>query len=157
MNIIDRDASKLDDLTFNSMFAILQGGMWLLNDIEEYLRPFDMSQGRLSTLLSILDSTDGRIQPAEIALMTGKSRPTVSKMISRLVKDGYVRQLAHELDARGKRLEMTPKGKSLLESIVPGYDGRLRRMAKSLSSQDKREIIKLLAKIDFLDSKKNLG
>lgn len=151
----DHQSNSLDEQTFRSMYGILQGGMWLLNDLENYLRPFEMSQGRLSILLNILDSPAGNIHPAEIATMTGKSRPTISKMINRLVEDGYVRDLP-DTDGRIRNLEITEKGHSLLTSIVPGYNQRVRQMTKKLSSNDKKKLIEILSKIDFLDSDKSL-
>ena len=148
--------SNLDDLTFRSMYGVLQGGMWLLNDLENYLRPFNMSQGRLSILLSLQDSKDGMIHPAGIAALTGKSRPTVSKMISRLVEDNYVQYRSDDSDGRSKRSELTEKGRSLLGSIVPGYNQRVRQMVSNISAHEKRMLIQIISKIDFLDPEKVL-
>ncbi len=59
--------NKLDDLTFFSMLSLLQGGMWLLNDLENYMKPFGLSQGRLSILLAITESQGGIVSPGDLA------------------------------------------------------------------------------------------
>ena len=49
----------MNDLTFSAMYAVLQSGMWLLNDLEAYLRPLGLSQARLTILLNLSAAKDG--------------------------------------------------------------------------------------------------
>jgi DNA-binding MarR family transcriptional regulator len=144
--------NKLDDLTFFSMLSLLQGGMWLLNDLEIYLKPFGLSQGRLSILLAITESQTEIISPGDLARRTAKSRPTVTRMIERLDKDGLITIHSDKDDRRSKILSLTDKATKLLEKVIPVYNERIRLMSAALNDGDKRRLITLISKIDFLDA-----
>jgi DNA-binding MarR family transcriptional regulator len=144
--------NKLDDLTFFSMLSLLQGGMWLLNDLEIYLKPFGLSQGRFSILLAITESQKEIISPGDLARRTGKSRPTVTRMIERLDKDGLITIHSDKDDRRSKMLSLTDKATKLLEKVIPVYNERIRLMSAALNDGDKRRLMTLISKIDFLDA-----
>ncbi len=143
--------NELDDLTFFSMLSLLQGGMWLLNDLENYLKPFGLSQGRLSILLEITESQGGIVSPGDLARQTGKSRPTVTRMIERLDKDGLITVHSDNDDRRSKILSLTDKATNLLEEVIPVYNERIRLMSVALNDGDKRQLMALISKIDFFD------
>ncbi|MDC7126929.1 MAG: MarR family transcriptional regulator [Spirochaetales bacterium] len=148
--------NRIDDLTFNAMYSVLQSGMWLLNDLEAYLRPLDMSQARLSILLEITAS-DGIVSPNEIARITGKSRPGITRTIEKLSESGYILISRDFSDGRRKKLALTPKGEELLNQIIPEYNRRILAMSSELSDDEKLELIRLLGKINFLDKDKRIG
>jgi hypothetical protein len=47
---------SVDDYNFYSLLGIVQCGMWLQADIEKYLSKFNLSFGRFSILLSLMES-----------------------------------------------------------------------------------------------------
>ena len=151
-----RKWQELDNLTFYSMLSVLQGGMWLLNDIEEYLRPYDMSHGRFSILISILGSADGHRHPIELARVLGRSKPTIARMIDRLEKDGYVQIGMVPGDQRKKRLSLTESAYKLLADVVPDYNKRISIMGRGLSDEEKYQLMILVSKINFLDPLKTI-
>lgn len=147
---------KLDDLTFNTMLNILQSGIWLLNDLETYLRPLNMSQARLSIMLTIQNSENGDINPNTIAKITGKSKAGITRTIIKLSEDRLISIFPDNLDGRSKRLILTSKGKEYLNKIIPEYNKRLIEMSSRFSSEDKKMLNILLSKINFLDNEKQL-
>lgn len=151
------DPSLLDKLTFGAMYGVLQSGMWLLNDLEKFLAPMKMSQGRLAILLNISESDEGLVSPMEIARITGKSRPTITKMIERLEKDGLIHSRPSPGDRRMKKLQITEAGTLLLDEIVPGYNRRLRDMSAGLTDDDKVSLLDILGRINFLDPGKRIA
>ncbi len=144
--------NKLDDLTFFPMLSLLQGGMWLLNDLENYMKPFGLSQGRLSILLAITESQGGIVSPGDLARQTGKSRPTVTRMIERLDEDGLITIHSDKDDRRSKMLSLSDKATKLLEKVIPVYNERIRLMSAGLNDGDKRQLMTLISRIDFLDA-----
>lgn len=146
----------MDDLTFFSMYNVMQSGMWLLNDLESYLRKYDFSQARLVILLNLKESADGSINPAEIARITGKSRPAVSRMIEKLIADGLIISAINRMDGRSKKLKITEQGQEFLDKIIPEYNKRILAMAERLNTEEKKNLIRLLCKINFLDESKIL-
>jgi DNA-binding MarR family transcriptional regulator len=147
---------KLDDLTFYSVYSVLQTGMWLLNDLESYLKPFGLSQGRLAILLSILESKEGHINPKYIAEITGRSRPTIARMIEKLELKGLIEVKAVIEDARQKQVRLSSKGQALLEQIIPEYNKRIQQIVVELDKQDKQELLSLLVKLKFPGTEKSL-
>jgi DNA-binding MarR family transcriptional regulator len=150
------DYEQLDNLSFYSMLSILQGGMWLLNDIESFLRKYNFSHGRFSILLSVLQSREKMIYPVEIAQALGKSKPTITKMIEKLRIEGFIQVLTDSTDRRAKRLKLTNKSYKLLNKIIPVYNRRIIEMSSGLSDDDKYQLMTLVAKINFLDSSRQI-
>jgi DNA-binding MarR family transcriptional regulator len=149
-------SSSLDDLTFHSLLGILQSGMWLLSDIEKYLRNFGLSHGRFSILLSLLESPERALIGNELAVRLGKSKPTITKMIEKLIQEGYILQSSEKTDLRKKMYSLSKKAKKLLNRITPGYAERLNEVALGLSTRDKSALLEILAKINFLDPRKRI-
>ena len=147
---------KIDDLTFYTMLNVLQSGIWLLNDLETYLRPLNMSQARLSILLSIDNSTDGMISPKELAKTTGKSKPGITRIIDKLSEDGFISIEHSDVDGRRKKLCLTENGRELLGKIVPEYNLRIIKMSSNLSKEEKQILNKLLGKINFIEKDRTL-
>ncbi len=146
----------LDELTFSSMVNVMQSGMWLLNDLETYLRPLKMSQARLAALLMLKQQDRKDLKAKEIALLTGKSRPAVTRMIEKLEKDGLISIQEDSDDGRAKRLNLTRKGNEMLDTIIPGYNIRVNRMSCALSTEEKQQLNAILKKLNFLDEEKVL-
>lgn len=152
---IPREA-VLDNLTFSALLAVLQGGLWLLNDVEGFLGRYGMSHGRLTILLAIQESPDGSMLAVETARMLGKSKPTIARMIRKLEEDGFVTTRGDGRDGRAKRLSLTPKAAGFLRKAVPPYNQRLRAMSARWSRREKRELVRIVSKIDFLDPGKRI-
>ncbi|MBI9101522.1 MAG: MarR family transcriptional regulator [Spirochaetales bacterium] len=146
----------MDNLTFYSLLSLLQGGMWLLNDIENFLKDFGISHGRFSVLLSLKETKDHMALPADIARSLGKSKPTITKMIGRMESDGLVVINTGKRDGRTREMALTEKGIKLLDRIVPEYNKRLSLMSRNVSDKDKRVLMNIVAKIDFMDESKKI-
>jgi DNA-binding MarR family transcriptional regulator len=143
--------SHQNDLTFYSLLAVLQSGMWLQSDIDKYLSAFGLSHGRYSILLSLKDSPDGTLLGNQLAAMLGVSKPTISKMVDRLIAEEHIEATGEDGDGRKKRYSVTKKGETLLGRINPGYMERLQQISASLNDHDKESLIEILSKINFLD------
>ncbi|MCP4176153.1 MAG: hypothetical protein GY756_00125 [bacterium] len=155
-NKCKNEEKLLDNLTFYSMLSILQGGLWLQNDIEKFLKDYGISHGRFSILISILESSDKSMLPIEMARKLGKSKPTISKMIQKLEDDKYLITRIDINDGRTKRLVLTKKANDLLDNVIPLYNKRLAEMSSGLTDTDKSRLMEIMAKINFLDSSKQI-
>ncbi len=148
--------TPLDDLTFYSLLSVLQGGMWLLNDLESFLLKYHMSYGRFSILLTLLDEKNNPLIPVELSRKLGKSKPTISRMIAKLEADGYIEETADSRDRRAKRLILTSQALDFLDAAIPEYNTRIRAMSSQLSEEEKRQLMNLIGKINFLDPAKEI-
>jgi DNA-binding MarR family transcriptional regulator len=150
------DGTPGDELTFYSLLAVLQGGMWLLSDIESYLRRYRLSHGRFSILLSLVESAESPLAGTDLATILGVGKPTITRMIGRLIGDGYLTAAADESDRRRKKYLLTQKASALLRRINPGYLRRLGVISGNLSGNDKQRLIEILSRMNFLDPRKTI-
>lgn len=148
-NVKISGTDKLDDLTFYSLFNILQAGMWLKNDIEKFLRPYGLSHGRFSIMLAIIENGYSSMIHNDISLSLGRSKPTISKMLASLERDGLVECFESDTDGRSRQYRLTDKAASLLEDIIPKYNRRLLKISRNLGKEDMIEIMTILSRLDY--------
>ena len=148
---------RIDDLTFHSLFNVLQAGMWLQNDIEKFLAPYGLSHGRFSIMLAILENGSESVVQHEIALFMGRSKPTITKMIKTLEKDGLVENTGRGSDGRTKQIRLTAAGNELLQQIIPEYNKRLLKISSHLTIADKTQLMSLLAKLEYPEHGQKIG
>jgi DNA-binding MarR family transcriptional regulator len=146
-----------DDLNFYSLLGILQCGMWLQADIEKYLNGSGLSHGRFSILLSLIESPDASLIGNELAGRLGVGKSTIAKMVEKLIEDKFVNYTLDESDLRKKKYALTKKAEKSLRAIVPGYLERLRAFGANLSAEEKKSLLAILGKIDFLDPNKRIS
>ncbi len=137
----------VDDFTFDSLLGVLQKGLAMQNDIEEYLRPFNISHGRFSILLTLSATMDESVCPSHLAEVLNKKRPTITGMMKKLVKDSMVIEVSDGKDARRKLVKLGQAGYDLLERIVPDYNNRIKFIGSGLTHDEKLELKRLVGKI----------
>lgn len=138
---------KVDDLTFAALVSIYKTGSKLLNDIEEFLKPYNISHGRFSILLNLYEHLGRSLYPSDIADSLEISRPTVTGMLKKLVRDGLVTRVVDGDDARKSKIRLSKSGFALLEQIIPIYNKRVVMFGEGLNDEEKYKLIELLGKI----------
>lgn len=73
--------------------------------------------------------------------------PDVTRLIDKLLKDGYVERFESESDRRLSLTRITEKGLALLEKIKPELDQMHRLISDSLTKEERKELSVLLEKI----------
>jgi DNA-binding MarR family transcriptional regulator len=82
-----------------------------------------------------------------LARAEGVRPPTMSRLVDGLERAGLARRRADPADARGLRVEVTPRGRALL---LAGRARRLRRLAVAAKALPQRDRAKLAAAIPAL-------
>jgi len=156
-NIMWEGKRPSDDLNFYSLVSIVQCGMWLQDDIEKYLSRYGLSYGRFSILLSILGSEARWLNGNEVAHVVGISKATVSKMVKKLLEEGLLEIKKENSDSRENEYYISTKGKKLLDKIIPGYLERMRIIGSNITIDEKKHLLKILNKVNFIGSKYTLS
>jgi DNA-binding MarR family transcriptional regulator len=151
-----RGKTSTDDLNFYALLAVLQSGMWLQSDIERYLRGYKLSHGRFSILLSLVEAEDKSLIGNDLAVLLGVGKPTIARMVDRLIEEEYLTVAVDEDDLRRKRYLLTGKARALIARIIPGYLRRLRVISADLTDGEKELLMRILAKMNFLDPGKRI-
>jgi DNA-binding MarR family transcriptional regulator len=108
---------------------------------------FGLSAGRLSVLLLIERSAPERPRPADLARRADVSRPTVTRLLDGLVRDGLVSRRADPDDGRARRVELTAAGRRLLQEVTPAHARRLSQLTRLLGDEDRRHLERLLERL----------
>src|SRR5258708_38813283 len=83
-----------------------------------------------------------------IAQCTRTHKSTISRAVTSLMQRNLVERVENADDRREFRLQMTPKGKTLYEELIPKLLRREQEILSCLSAQERKEFAVLLGKIE---------
>ena len=61
----------------------------------------------------------GQLNQSQLANLTYKDRPAVTRILDKLIKSGYVKKLTCDDDRRAFQVSLTAKGEKVRKAIVP--------------------------------------
>lgn len=137
----------LGDPVFNAWVRLRQAWEAVAQSLEMEL---DMHQTTLPQIdiLIILNASKAPLTPSDIASYTFRELHSVSGLLTRMEKAGYVRKLRSRKDQRVVKIQMQPKGEQLLKKTVgSGFPHARRIMMPSLSEEEIKELDQLLKKL----------
>lgn len=135
------------DLSFYALASVLQNGMRLRSDVEEYLKPYGLSHGQYSVLLAVSEGGGRPVSNDGLARRLGRSRPTITKLVAKLLDAGYLSAGADRGDGRRTWYALSAKARRLLDEIAPGYGARIDELADGLDDLEKLQLVMLLNKL----------
>lgn len=103
------------------------------------------------TVLKILADADGQTM-SQLAATLAVQPPTVTKMVTRLSAQGFLRRAASEADGRLARVFLTEEGRALVETVDTSWKRLEREALVGLDEKDRKKLRKLLRQVE-----KNLG
>ncbi|WP_417709665.1 MarR family winged helix-turn-helix transcriptional regulator [Roseibium aggregatum] len=98
-------------------------------------------------VLKVLADTDGRTM-SQLALALGVQPPTVTKMVTRLSSQGYVRRQVSDTDGRLARVYLTDVGRELVLSVDKAWKRLEREAMSGLEDKDRKKLRKLLRQVE---------
>jgi DNA-binding MarR family transcriptional regulator len=97
-------------------------------------------------ILKNLDN-DRYLKQTELAELTGKDTPTLTRIVDLLCKKGLTERVIHKTDRRSFTVHLTEGGKQLLKELSPGVDDIRMKAWEGLSEADYEDLKKILNKI----------
>ncbi len=98
-------------------------------------------------VLKVLADSDGRTM-SQLALALGVQPPTVTKMVTRLSAQGYVRRQVSDADGRLARVYLTDDGRVLIEDVDRAWKRLERQAMAGLDDKDRKKLRKLLRQVE---------
>ena len=98
-------------------------------------------------VLKVLADTDGRTM-SQLAVALGVQPPTVTKMVTRLSGQGYVRRQVSDTDGRLARVYLTDVGRELVLSVDKAWKRLEREAMSGLEDKDRKKLRKLLRQVE---------
>ena len=94
---------------------------------------------------------------SELAEHAGVTKQTITSLLDGLEKDSLVGRRPHPQDRRSVVVQLLPKGQRLLEEIMPGMYRRQVEMLADLTREEKRQLTKLLKKVQVCADQQRLA
>lgn len=128
---------KLDLVSSENKYNLLSGRVSLL--LNRFLSQQFKNKGVNLTreqwsVLAVLWKTDGCSQQV-IANSTSRDKPSVTRLVDNLVRDGYVIRKNHENDRRLNLIFLTEKGKEVEKVVMEIVDDTIEKATKGLSDE----------------------
>ena len=101
-------------------------------ELEEALREHHLSRSSYQALQALAGAPEGTLAQSELAARVRRAAGTLSVRLGRLERAGMVSRTADPDDRRATRVQITDKGRELLDSARPGYEQRAARLSEAL-------------------------
>lgn len=119
----------------------------VLQTLEANLSQFGLSFGRAAILALLRESGEGGMTPSELAAEAEVTRATVTGLLDGLERDGLVERVRHPDDRRRLYVQLTPKGRDLIESAFPSHFRRVAEIMAGLTDQELKQLTGLMEKL----------
>ena len=126
-------------------FITVIANKWARSSSALYLREFGIGivDWRLMSLLAI----EPWIQASRVDEVVGMDKGAVSRSLNTLERLGLAQTRRNAVDPRRREMALTPKGKDMHDEIADIALARERRLLKGFSREEKRVLLKLLARM----------
>lgn len=151
------DLSRDDDLTFVHeamgmeldtvlVFSLLRTHSYLGPFIDADLRRRNLTSAQLNTLLVLRAAEPDGLLMGEIGRRLVVTKSNVTGLVDRMERQGLVERSGGD-DRRATVVHLTEAGAELLDRTVPRHAERLAELTGSLADEEKRALVRLLAKL----------
>lgn len=118
----------------------------LSNLLLQRLKPYDITPEQWSVLYQI-SRADGLIQK-EIAELSGKDRPTTTRILDHLQEKGLVFKKMDDNDRRSFLVSITDKGKSVIDKTTPIERQATEDVKQCMTEEEYEQLLQLLLRIN---------
>jgi DNA-binding MarR family transcriptional regulator len=129
---------------FNAMicvYALLQDKM------NEYFKPYKLTPVQFNALMLIRHAGGVKgISQNDISHHLIASPSNITRLVDRLIKDGYAKRTSSPEDRRVKLIEITDQGKKILDQVFHGYGEMIQQSAYLLERKEVEQLAALLLK-----------
>jgi len=133
--------------TFNVWVRLRQAEEAVQRVLEEELSMYQTTLPHVDVLMTLSVSKDP-LTPTQIASYIFREKHSVSGLLTRMQKAGYVKKVRSRKDKRVVRIRMQPKGEELLQQLVTsGFVYAHRIVKSSLSEEEIEQLDQLLKKL----------
>lgn len=94
--------------------------------------------------LIFVQKQEGEVTPSMISDFFKIAKPSVTSMVSSLVRKGYLDKMHSETDKRSYTLRMTQKGNELLDSAFTEYYRAINELSERMGKEAFDEFIRLM-------------
>jgi DNA-binding MarR family transcriptional regulator len=146
-----KEFPDLDPSACEAVLHLLRAGDECAKAVEAQLAEHNISQGRFSVLMILLNRCGGEappiLGPAELAEAAGVSRATMTGLIDTLERDGLVTREPDTVDRRMMLVRLTARAEALMQEILPTHFQIMASLMTPLSEAERKTLVRLLNRI----------
>jgi MarR family transcriptional regulator, negative regulator of the multidrug operon emrRAB len=147
---IDRVAARMRDAPVQDIVLVRLLKMLsvqLGQHLGQKVRPHGINEVGFRTLTMLYAQLDTGVNPSDLSDASGETRTNMTRICDELVRKGLIRRRASTGDRRRIVLELTKKGVTLIEKILPQVWSGVGHVTNSLSASEKNTLERLLKKL----------
>lgn len=115
--------------------------------LSEMLAPYDLSPAKYNLLAVLYSTPEHRHRMCEISEHMSVTRTNITKLVDGLERDGLVRRTSLPGDRRVVITKLTPRGKALMEELLPKHYANVGRLLAGMSEAECRQLTHLTLKL----------
>jgi MarR family transcriptional regulator, 2-MHQ and catechol-resistance regulon repressor len=119
----------------------------IFNGIASYLDQYGLTPAKFNVLMTIKHQGQEKgISQIDIGNRLMVTASNMTRLLEKLGRQGLIVRSSLIGDKRVKVIKITLKGSKLLDSVWPGYDGTVRKLAGHLSKEEQKMIARITQK-----------
>lgn len=147
---IQRMASRYPEIDIPSIeacLAFLDTSTVFYSSVDNQLAQHKLSRGKFTILMQLVEASEAGLLPSEFAERAGLTRASVTSLLDGLERDQLITRQPHPVDRRMLSIQLTEKGRELMNKVLPQHFIWIKTWMESLSNREKQTLIKLLTKL----------
>ncbi|MFV8827516.1 MarR family winged helix-turn-helix transcriptional regulator [Alkalihalobacterium sp. APHAB7] len=129
-------------------YRIANTGRLVINRLNKNFKDNDypVTHDQWSIMIRLWEE-DGMTQQ-QLAKLTGKDQPSVSRLINNLVKRGLVKRVQHPVDGRTNLIFLTSEGKKMQIGLIKQAQKTIEQISEGIPKDDLDVFLRVLDKIN---------
>jgi len=152
---VQAESEKIDlggykaDLEINEkvMVAVVKASELYKKDSDAIFKNYGLTFSQYNVMRVLNNSKDGQNSVTNASKIMLVSSPNMTGIAKRLEKNGFIIRKNDSKDERITLLEITPKGKRVLENIRAAHDENMKNYLTSFSEEEKKRLLQDLKRI----------
>lgn len=145
---IDLGGYKADlEINEKVMVAVVKASELYKKDSDAIFKNYGLTFSQYNVMRVLNNSKDGQNSVTNASKIMLVSSPNMTGIAKRLEKNGFIIRKNDSKDERITLLEITPKGKRVLENIRAAHDENMKNYLTSFSEEEKKRLLQDLKRI----------
>jgi DNA-binding MarR family transcriptional regulator len=147
---IERSSSKIESPSRDAFLSLIRVSGLMDQIMQAYFGRFGISRSQWAVLRNLYRAENENmagLRPADLGNRLLVQPPSVTGLIDRLERLGYVRRNEHYEDLRGKEVRLTESGRAVVERILPGHPMQIASVMRGLDEEELKQLHSLLQRL----------
>lgn len=136
-----------ETVAFSIVAQTLRTASVLVRESRRLFRPAGLTEAQFN-VLNVLGGADEGLTQRELSDILVVDRSNVTGLLDRMESAGWVRRSDHAGDRRAWRVQLTPKGRRLWQSVLPAYRRAVLAAVRPIAGGDVKTALDVLKQLE---------